>query len=89
MGFHNTCNIWQTLLATLFMPRMGHHPLSGGGKAARQPGGKRERKGKKRKEKTREIRSVTSPRFENSRCAIPSVGYRGSIRNEPGRKIPR
>lgn len=79
MGFHNTCNIWQTLLATLFMPRMGHHPLSGGGKAARQPGGKRERKGKKRKEKTREIRLAskihvaqfrpldTEDRFETNR----------------------
>ena len=35
----------------------------GGGKAARQLGGRRERKKKKERKKTREIRSVTSPRL--------------------------
>lgn len=65
MGFHNTCNIWQTLLATLFMPRMGHHhPLSlrwwKSGKTAWWKEGEEKKKGKK---KTREIRSVTSPRL--------------------------
>ena len=55
MGFHNTCNIWQTLLATLFMPRMGHHhPLSlrwwKSGKTAWWKEGEEK---KKRKEKKR------------------------------------
>lgn len=87
MGFHNTCNIWQTLLATLFMPRMGHHhPLSlrwwKSGKTAWWKEGEKKKKGKKKNARNSQ-RNLASPRFENSRCAIPSVG---SIRNEPGRE---
>ena len=65
MGFHNTCNIWQTLLATLFMPRMGHHhPLSlRWWKSGKTAWWKEREKKKKERKKTREIRSVTSPRL--------------------------